>query len=60
MTLLDEGLSPVADIRDYLTFRDVNEQVLFLNCLDSIDPILWAGTKPDVRPLVLEEWEVEL
>ncbi|KAL1696083.1 armadillo-type protein [Schizophyllum commune] len=59
MTLLDEGLSPVADIRDYLTSRDVNEQVLFLNCLDSIDPILWAGTKPDVRPLVLEEWEVE-
>ncbi|KAL1681789.1 armadillo-type protein [Schizophyllum commune] len=59
MTLLDEGLSPVADIRGYLTFRNVNEQVLFLNCLDSIDPILWAGTKPDVRPLVLEEWEVE-
>ncbi|KAL1723831.1 hypothetical protein EV715DRAFT_285895 [Schizophyllum commune] len=59
MSLLDEGLSPVADIRDYLTSRDVNEQVLFLNCLDSIDPILWAGTKPDIRPLVLEEWEVE-
>jgi len=51
-------LSPVHDIRPLLTSRDPNDQHLFLSCLECVDPILWAGTRPDI-PAVLEEWEVE-
>jgi len=51
-------LSPVNDIRPLLTSRDPNDQHLFLSCLECVDPILWAGTRPDI-PAVLEEWEVE-
>ncbi|KAL1747071.1 armadillo-type protein [Schizophyllum fasciatum] len=53
------NLYPVAQIRDCLTSREVNDHVFFLSCLDVMDPVLWAGTKPEVRPLVLEAWEVE-
>lgn len=57
--LLGKDLSPVRDIRDYLTSSEPNDQALFLSCLDAVDPVLWAGTKPETMPLVLEEWEIE-
>jgi AP-4 complex subunit epsilon-1 len=45
-------------IRHLLASHDVNEQYLFLSCLEFLDPRLWAGTMAGV-PAVLEGWEVE-
>ena len=49
---------PVDVIRHLLASRDVNEQYLFLSCLEFLDPRLWAGIVTGV-PAVLEGWEVE-
>ncbi|KAH9833079.1 ARM repeat-containing protein [Rhodofomes roseus] len=35
-----------------------NDVYVFVSCLSTLDPALWAGTRADV-PAVLEEWEVE-
>ena len=51
-------LSYVKEIRPLLTSRDPNGIHIFISCLSSIDPKLWAGTTPEI-PSVLEEWEVE-
>lgn len=48
----------ISVVRDYLTSRKPNEIYLFLSCLESIDPGLWAGTSEAI-PVVLEAWEVE-
>ncbi len=45
-------------IRDYLTSRIPNEVYVFLSCLESLDPDLWAGTSEAI-PATLEAWEVE-
>lgn len=50
--------SLIGSIRDYLTSRTPNEIYLFLSCLESVDPGLWAGTSEAI-PAVLEAWEVE-
>lgn len=50
--------SPVLYIRDLLTSQDPNDHYIFLSCLGCIDPIYWAGTTPEIPP-VLEAWEVE-
>ncbi|KAJ6593663.1 ARM repeat-containing protein [Mycena capillaripes] len=52
-----QSLSPVADIRQLLTSRSVNDQYIFLSCLACLRPEIWAGTNPEI-PVVLEEWEV--
>ncbi|KAH9945906.1 ARM repeat-containing protein [Epithele typhae] len=52
------GKSFVNEIRSLLTSQDPDAQYLFVHCLSSTDPQLWAGITPDV-PAVLEEWEVE-
>ncbi|KII92127.1 hypothetical protein PLICRDRAFT_122418 [Plicaturopsis crispa FD-325 SS-3] len=51
-------MAPVPNIRHLLTSRDPNDQLLFLSCLECLDPALWAGTRPET-PAVLEEWEME-
>ncbi|KAF9445900.1 ARM repeat-containing protein [Macrolepiota fuliginosa MF-IS2] len=50
-------ISLVGTIRDFLTSRMPNDIFLFLSCLESVDPDLWAGTS-DAIPTVLEAWEV--
>ncbi|KAJ7928581.1 armadillo-type protein [Mycena leptocephala] len=52
-----QSLSPVANIRQLLTSRSVNDQYIFLSCLVCLNPEIWAGTNPEI-PAVLEEWEV--
>ncbi|KAH9857122.1 ARM repeat-containing protein [Lenzites betulinus] len=52
------GTSFVQEIRQLLTSHDTNGLYVFIHCLFSVDPKLWAGTSPDL-PAVLEEWEVE-
>ncbi|KAF7428422.1 hypothetical protein PC9H_007646 [Pleurotus ostreatus] len=52
------GFSPVRSVRGLLTSSDVNDQYTFLSCLECLTPALWAGTTPDIPP-VLEAWEVE-
>ncbi|KAI0748602.1 ARM repeat-containing protein [Daedaleopsis nitida] len=52
------GISIVKEIRHLLTSNDTNGLYLFVTCLSSVDPTLWAGTSPDIPP-VLEGWEVE-
>ncbi|KAJ3565906.1 hypothetical protein NP233_g7346 [Leucocoprinus birnbaumii] len=49
----------IGAVRDYLRSRNPNDTYLFLSCLESIDPGLWAGTSEAI-PAVLEAWEVEL
>lgn len=51
-------ISLIDTIRGYLTSGTPNEVYLFLSCLESVDPSLWAGTS-DAIPAVLEAWEVE-
>ena len=48
----------IAEVRHLLTSSDPNGIYVFVCCLSSIDPKLWAGTTPDI-PAVLEGWEVE-
>ncbi|KAI0362383.1 ARM repeat-containing protein [Trametes cingulata] len=48
----------VQEVRQLLVSQEPNGLYLFMHCLSSIDPKLWAGTTPEV-PAVLEEWEVE-
>ncbi|GLB37288.1 putative ARM repeat-containing protein [Lyophyllum shimeji] len=50
--------SPIQSLRPFLMSRDPNDVYLFLSCLECVDPVLWAGTSPDV-PAVLDGWEVE-
>ncbi|KXN90161.1 AP-4 complex subunit epsilon [Leucoagaricus sp. SymC.cos] len=50
-------ISLVGTIRDYLISRTPNEIYLFLSCLESVDPSLWAGTSGAI-PAVLDAWEV--
>ncbi|RDB25374.1 AP-4 complex subunit epsilon-1 [Hypsizygus marmoreus] len=50
--------SPIDHIRHLITSSDPNDVYLFLSCLECMDPVLWAGTSPDI-PAVLEGWEVE-
>ena len=52
------GTSFIKEIRHLLTSQDLNGLYLFITSLSSVDPKLWAGTSPDIPP-VLEEWEVE-
>ncbi|KAJ7124951.1 armadillo-type protein [Mycena epipterygia] len=52
-----QSLSPAANIRHLLTSRSINDQYIFLSCLACLDPECWAGTNPEIPP-VLEEWEV--
>ncbi|KAI8989666.1 ARM repeat-containing protein [Trametes punicea] len=52
------GSSFVKEIRQLLTDHDPNGLYLFVCCLASVEPKLWAGTSPEV-PAVLEGWEVE-
>ncbi|KAJ8076998.1 hypothetical protein PM082_001421 [Marasmius tenuissimus] len=51
-------LSPIVYVRDLLTSRSINDQYLFLLCLESVDPKYWAGTTQEI-PSVLDQWEVE-
>jgi AP-4 complex subunit epsilon-1 len=50
--------SLVGAIRNYLTAESPNEKYLFLSCIGSVDPNLWAGRSKDM-PAILEAWEVE-
>ena len=52
------GISFIKEIRHLLTVQDPNALYVFMYCLSSVDPQLWAGTTPEI-PSVLEEWEVE-
>ena len=52
------GVSLIKEIRHLLTVQDPNALYVFMYCLSSVDPQLWAGTTPEI-PSVLEEWEVE-
>ena len=52
------GVSAVKEIRSLLTSQDYDSLYIFLCCLSSVDPDLWAGTTPEIPP-VLEGWEVE-
>ena len=52
------GLSFIKEIRHLLIIQDPNALYVFVCCLSSVDPKLWAGTTPGI-PSVLEEWEVE-
>lgn len=52
------SVSFIKEIRHLLTVQDPNALYVFICCLSSVDPKLWAGTTPDM-PSVLEEWEVE-
>ena len=52
------SVSLIKEIRHLLTVKDPNALYVFICCLSSVDPKLWAGTTPDM-PSVLEEWEVE-
>ncbi len=54
----ESGLSFIKEIRHLLTLQDPNALYVFIYCLSSVDPKLWAGTTPEL-PSVLEEWEVE-
>ena len=51
-------VSFIKEIRHLLTVQDPNALYVFMYCLSSVDPQLWAGTTPEI-PSVLEEWEVE-
>ncbi|KAG2148535.1 armadillo-type protein [Suillus cothurnatus] len=53
-----QSLSPVACIRHLLTSKDINDQYLFVSCLNCLSPTLWAGTLPGTIP-ILDEWEVQ-
>ncbi|KAF7782424.1 hypothetical protein Agabi119p4_1800 [Agaricus bisporus var. burnettii] len=50
--------SLVGTIRNYLTAQTPNEKYIFLSCIGSVDPNLWAGRSNDM-PAILEGWEVE-
>lgn len=52
-------LTPVQDIKSLLPSSDWNDRHLFLACLESVDPIFWAGTSEDFS-LVLTDREVEI
>ncbi|KAJ7668431.1 armadillo-type protein [Mycena polygramma] len=52
-----DSSSPVANIRQLLTSRSVNDQYIFLSCLACLHPESWAGTNTEF-PAVLEGWEV--
>ncbi|KAL0581811.1 hypothetical protein V5O48_000179 [Marasmius crinis-equi] len=56
--LASGNLSPINYVRELLTSRTINDQYLFLLCLESVDPKFWAGTTQDI-PSVLDQWEVE-
>lgn len=58
LSSLTTSFSPVRSVRGLLTSSDVNDQYTFLSCLECLSPALWAGTTPDIPP-VLEAWEVE-
>lgn len=58
LSSLASSLSPVRSVRELLTSSDVNDQYTFLSCLECLSPALWAGTTPEIPP-VLEAWEVE-
>ena len=51
-------ISLVKEIRQLLPANDPNALYVFIGCLSSVDPKLWAGISPEY-PAVLEEWEVE-
>ena len=51
-------ISLVKEIRQLLPANDPNALYVFICCLSSVDPKLWAGISPEY-PAVLEEWEVE-
>ncbi|KAI0636737.1 ARM repeat-containing protein [Trametes polyzona] len=52
------GTSFIQEIRQLLTSEHPNGLYVFIHCLSSVDPKLWAGTDPEI-PAVLEGWEVE-
>ncbi|KAI0372895.1 ARM repeat-containing protein [Pilatotrama ljubarskyi] len=52
------GTSFIQEIRQLLTSQEPNGLYVFVCCLASVEPRLWAGTTPEI-PSVLEEWEVE-
>ncbi|KAF8557577.1 ARM repeat-containing protein [Imleria badia] len=58
--LRESQLSSIAitSIRHFLSSRDPNDVFLFVSCLSSLDPSIWAGTHPNTAPL-LDEWEVQ-
>ncbi|KAG7090900.1 hypothetical protein E1B28_009979 [Marasmius oreades] len=56
--LKSRKLSPISHVRHLLTSQDVNDQHLFLSCLECVDPNFWAGNTLDIPP-ALDQWEVE-
>ena len=54
----NHGISYIREILSLLTSQDPNAIYVFICCLSSVDPLLWAGTTSEIPP-VLEEWEVE-
>ncbi|TBU35735.1 ARM repeat-containing protein [Dichomitus squalens] len=52
------GISFIKEMRHLLAVQEPNALYMFMSCLSSVDPQLWAGTTPEI-PSVLEEWEVE-
>lgn len=52
------GFSFIREIQHLLTIQEPNALYMFVCCLSSVDPKLWAGTTPGISS-VLEGWEVE-
>ncbi|OJT09138.1 AP-4 complex subunit epsilon [Trametes pubescens] len=52
------GTSFIQEVRQLLTLNEPDGLYMFIHCLSSVDPKLWAGTSPEI-PAVLDEWEVE-
>lgn len=55
---VSSGTSFIQEVRQLLTSDEPDGLYMFIHCLSSVDPKLWAGTSPEI-PAVLEEWEVE-
>ncbi|KAI0780693.1 ARM repeat-containing protein [Trametes elegans] len=54
----DLGTPFVHEIRHLLSSTEPNDLCVFIRCLSSMPPRVWAGTSPEI-PAVLEGWEVE-
>ncbi|KAF5370844.1 hypothetical protein D9758_002115 [Tetrapyrgos nigripes] len=55
--LSSQNVSPLRHVTYLLASHDLNDQYLFLTCLDSVSPALWAMSL-DSNPPVLSEREV--
>jgi AP-4 complex subunit epsilon-1 len=52
-----QGISAIRCIKGLLTSQNPNNQYLFLSCLESLDPMVWAGTTEEYSA-VLDAFEV--